>query len=232
MGIAVPGIVGIVLANLFLLLCLCKSKFSFHDLDLLILDLVEDSVVSFGCGDHGVLLVGGQILSGEGDFAEGDAESFVSLGEVLLHINQVDLMLFLGELHLFRDSVDRLGDLGGTEFHLHGVGLILEGLEFAVEFGHLVQTFSFRILGSGQSVFVAGFCLLDKSLSLTVGFVSSTQFGECQVVLGLGVAEVLDTIRLYLLNTGSEKTAGSNHNHQCVNNLFHKKILLSVFIFG
>ena len=211
---AVPSIVRIVLANLFGTFGIGESLLGFHHLDLLILDFFPDGEVSLGSTKDSFLLGSGQVLSLEGDVAEDNAESLFSLGFFSLLVDQVDLVLLVGELHLFLDGVDLSFDLSSAEFILHRLLGDFEFFQFTLQSLHLRVGIRNSLLMSSFSLLQSGLSLLQGSLSLAEDTVLATQLRECVVVPSLGFAEGLDAFRLNLLDTGSEKTAGSNHNHQ------------------
>ena len=185
-----------------------------HDHERLVDIGVVSGLILVDGGLHSGFLVGGQILGSEGDVAEGVTESFLSLGEVFLVSNHVDLVLGADFFHRQLDAFDF-----GSDFSLKSLKFF--GGSFEFQFGeptfeglHLDVAFGFSLDLVGLGLTKSGFSSLDLGAGTLEFSVSSTQVFQRADVFSFGVAEVLDALRLDLLNTGSEKTAGSNHDHQ------------------
>ena len=199
------------------LVCPFEFLFLLGEVDLLLGDTgleldagLEQGVAGSGGFGNGHLLLGGQILRGEGDVAHRNLIVKQGLLEGFLEVHHIDLMLFLSLLHVHLELlVLELPFLDGL--------LVLGSLGLVQEVLVLVQ----QQLVRGQGVHVGrlrvavtGVGLQHCSLGLDTRGLGVTQGKQPADVFSLGLPEVEDTDRLHLLNTGSEKTAGSNHNHQ------------------
>ena len=196
------------------LLGLGELGLQFEDLVVLVDDGFTGHEVNLGGFDDGLLLSSGQVLSGELDVAKGNAQGFLSLGEFLLLLDQIDLVILGGDFHRFLDRVDLGLDLLGAEGHLHRHGVDFELLEFTVQSFHLRESIGLGLDLVGRGLLYCCLSQFESGLCLAVDTVLRTQLSESVIVTSLGFAEGKDAVRLNLLDTGSEKTAGSNHNHQ------------------
>ena len=193
------------------LLGFSNLRLQFEDLVVLVDDGFTGHEINLSGFDDGLLLSSSQILGGELDVAQGNAQGFLSLGEFLLLLDQVDLVILGGDFHRFLDRVDLGLDLLGAEGHLHRHGVDFELFEFTLQSLHLRESIGLGLDLVGRSLLYSCLSQTQGGLCLAVDTVLRTQLSESVIVTSLGFAEGKDAIRLDLLDTGSEETAGSNH---------------------
>ena len=184
-----------------------------HDDGLVDIGIVSGLILFDGSGDSG-FLVGRQILGSEGDVAESVTQRLLSQCEFLFQSNHVDFVSLADLFHHKFDAFDFSSDLGFTSFEFSGGTFDFQFFELTLKGLHLRIGIGLSLDRVGLGLTKSGFSSLDLGAGTLEFSVSGTQVFQRADVFSFGVAEVLDALRLDLLNTGSEKTAGSNHDHQ------------------